>query len=183
MNEAALFRAQARLWAVASTELGTARAAVQYVDTPLVAHVSNDLSTHHPGRQSAAWLDSQNGTLPRFLFAGSISVKKIPLELALAPREAPTHLSGRSCQANQACGGIVGADGAAAIDKTAGAAQKPLNTTHLRHLIRELRTAWAEPLRCMCPAAWVSSITLVHLWRRGSGQNPPDACDWQQVGG
>jgi hypothetical protein len=82
-------------------------------------HVSNDLSRHHPGGNRQAW----TGFTAQY--AAQISVcwvhfgQKNPLELALAPREAPTHLSGRSCKPNQACGGIVGADGAAAIDKPA----------------------------------------------------------------
>jgi hypothetical protein len=143
---------------------GIARAAVQYVDTTVGA-VSN--VCHHPGgNRFNDWI--QADTLPDFCLLGPFRVKKIPLELALAPREAPTRRKLQTMpirpvwwncwrRRRRLTSGWCGF-------KSREHQRSPSDT-----LIREQRTAWAEPLR-MCPTAWVSynpcSSMAVWVWAK-----------------
>ncbi|MFM9899401.1 MAG: chromosomal replication initiator protein DnaA [Polaromonas sp.] len=135
MNERAVQGSKPDLWASCVDQLAQELPEQQFNTwiRPLVADVAHDLSSvtiQVGNRFKLDWIRAQYASRISVLLE-SISGQKIPLELALAPREAP---------ARQAAGGpkpgqqgvvdlLVPTPAAAAVDETAGAAFKSrLNT-------------------------------------------------------
>ncbi len=134
MNDRAVQGLKPDLWASCVDQLAQELPEQQFNTwiRPLVAHVSNDLSSvtiQVGNRFKLDWIRAQYAARISVLLE-SISGQKIPLELALAPREAPTRQAAGPAKPNQA--GVVELltpTAAAAVDEAAGAAFKSrLNT-------------------------------------------------------
>ena len=134
MNERAVQRVMPDLWAICVDQLAQELPEQQFNTwiRPLVADVAHDLSSvtiQVGNRFKLDWIRAQYAARISVLLE-SISGQKIPLELALAPREAPARQIAGGLKANQS--GVIellAPAPVAVVDETAGAAFKSrLNT-------------------------------------------------------
>ena len=134
MNERAVQRVMPDLWAICVDQLAQELPEQQFNTwiRPLVADVAHDLSSvtiQVGNRFKLDWIRAQYAARISVLLE-SISGQKIPLELVLAPREAPARQIAGGLKANQS--GVIellAPAPVAVVDETAGAAFKSrLNT-------------------------------------------------------